>query len=449
MVVAGDITAAAWYGCEDEICAAVENVVASDSEFSARLLYRRSRALMRRLGVGSPVELYYILRQIYWNADSGVRLGDHLSVGFGVTDRRRQVRDYVARHPGEPKNILAMGYEHEYGFSAGIAEIWIDLFAEFEDVAVSEWLGRVPMDDDAAKTFETIASEVKSPCSPSVDIAMATSPAFSSMDLDEFFARELRGDICDAELVRRRYAFEIGDADFTQPVSDMGYYEDHGLLFKCGQTPNEHFTRLIRNHPSFARGDSGFEDAVWRHPTFRYVLGKMLEVHTVFLYEPDSYLAFTRLHDVLGMRMADVESYAASVSVEVPDHAPFTVASLHADGLRVHPLDALEMPDAFYEGLLDASGFFRSCIMAGTRVFCLGGDGRMSAGAVIDWLVEHNEGIERVELPRLICDELGIRCSSALLTVTLRNSSVYYDDIGDAYYSSIDEWKKEARNELA
>lgn len=35
------------------------------------------------------------LKQIFWNADEGVTLGDHLSVGFGKVDRRRQVRAFA------------------------------------------------------------------------------------------------------------------------------------------------------------------------------------------------------------------------------------------------------------------------------------------------------------------------------------------------------------------
>lgn len=451
----------AWRGSEDEVRAAVEAVAVPDAELSARLLYRRSRDLMRRLGVHSPAELHGILRQVFWNAEGGVRFGDHLSVGFGEFDRRRQVRAYVACHPGEPRGVLAKGYEREYGFSAGVAAIWIDLFAEPGDVTVSEWLrggGGAGANeaaeeesgdrgDDAVALTRATADAVDA--GAEVD-ACGRGEGHEAPDPTAFLARELCCSICDAELVRRRFAFEFGDgADFDRALSGAGYYEEHGLLFRCGPTPNELFSRLILDHPSFTRGDAGFEDAVWKHPTFRYVLGKTLENHSVLLYDDGSYLAFTRLHDVLGVRMADIESYATTVSAEVSELEPFTVASLHEAGTCRHALDTLEMPDAFYEGLLDASGLFRSCVMAGTRVFCLGGEGRMSAGALLDWLVARNEGVERDDLPRLLRRELGVSCSPQLLTTTVRNSGVYYDDVGDAYYSSIEAWKKEARNELA
>ena len=116
----------AWCGGEDEIRAAVEAVAVPDTEFSARLLYRSARGLMRRLGVRSPAQLHGILRQVFCNAEGGARFGDHLSVWFGDFDRPRQVRAFVARHPGEPRSVLAKGYEREYGFSAGVAAIWIN-----------------------------------------------------------------------------------------------------------------------------------------------------------------------------------------------------------------------------------------------------------------------------------------------------------------------------------
>ena len=107
------------------------------------------------------------------------------------------------------------------------------------------------------------------------------------------------------------------------------------------------------------------------------------------------------------------------------------------------------MPDDFYEGLLDAGGLLRSCTLAGTKVFVAGGEGRLSAANLIEWIVAHHEGIERDDLPRLLANDLGITCPAPLLATTIYNSNVYYDDIGDAYYSSMEAWKKEARNELA
>lgn len=427
-------------GRADAARAAAAAVRRENTELCARLVFRTSRNELRRAGITTPAALYGELKQVYWNADEGVTLGDHLSVGFGKVDRRRQVRAFAERHADEPRNVAAKAYEREYGFSAGIAAIWLDLFAEPADVSFSEWLG-----------VEVAECSTDAPaCRADAPEARGTEPEAST--LESFIARELAGRICDAGLVRRRFAFEFPDDPLEaldHGIEGAGYYEDRDLLFREGSTPNDHFIRLLGEHPSFAKGDAGFEDAVWQHPAFRRVLRRALSDHRVLLYEGDSYISFARLHDVLGARMADIESYAPAVSMDAPEGEPFTVASLRASGAVSHPLYGLDMPDDFYEGLLDAGGLLRSCTLAGTKVFVAGGEGRLSAADLIEWIVSRNEGIERDDLPRLLANDLGITCPAPLLTTTIYNSDVYYDDIGDAYYSSMETWKKEARNELA
>ena len=419
---------------------AADAVRRDGAELCARLVFRVSRNELRRAGITTPAALYDELKQVFWNADEGVTLGDHLSVGFGKVDRRRQVRAFAERHADEPRNVAAKAYEREYGFSAGIAAIWLDLFAVPTDVSVSKWLGietaKHSTDDAAARA----------------DVPEASDAEREAPTLEGFLDRELAGRICDAGLVRRRFAFEFPDDPpevLDHGIEGAGYYEDRGLLFREGGTPSDHFTRLLAEHPSFAKDDAGFESAVWQHPAFRHVLRQALSDHRVLLYEGDSYISFARLHDVLGARMADIESYAPAVSMDAPEGEPFTVASLRAGGAVSHPLYGLDMPDDFYEGLLDAGGLLRSCTLAGTKVFVAGGEGRLSAADLIEWIVAHHEGIERDDLPRLLANDLGITCPAPLLTTTVYNSDVYYDDIGDAYYSSMEAWKKEARNELA
>jgi hypothetical protein len=427
-------------GRADAARAAAAAVRRENTELCARLVFRTSRNELRRAGITTPAALYGELKQVYWNADEGVTLGDHLSVGFGKVDRRRQVRAFAERHADEPRNVAAKAYEREYGFSAGIAAIWLDLFAELRHVSVAEWLG-----------VET-AEQSTDDATPRADVPVAHDTERDASTLDSFIARELAGRICDAGLVRRRFAFEFPDDPLEaldHGIEGAGYYEDRDLLFREGSTPNDHFIRLLGEHPSFAKGDAGFEDAVWQHPAFRRVLRRALSDHRVLLYEGDSYISFARLHDVLGARMADIESYAPAVSMDAPEDEPFTVASLRASGAVSHPLYGLDMPDDFYEGLLDAGGLLRSCTLAGTKVFVAGGEGRLSAADLIEWIVSRNEGIERDDLPRLLVNDLGITCPAPLLTTTIYNSDVYYDDIGDAYYSSMETWKKEARNELA
>jgi len=105
--------------------AAADAVRRDGAELCPRLVFRASRNELRRAGITTPIALYDELKQVFWNADEGVTLGDHLSVGFGKVDRRRQVRAFAERHADEPRNVAAKAYEREYGFSAGIAPIWL------------------------------------------------------------------------------------------------------------------------------------------------------------------------------------------------------------------------------------------------------------------------------------------------------------------------------------
>ena len=162
----------------------------------------------------------------------------------------------------------------------------------------------------------------------------------------------------------------------------------------------------------------------------------------------------TNLSELVDVSLYDHAKTTAGLALCIYDYFLslihiFTVASLRAGGAASHPLYGLDMPDDFYEGLLDAGGLLRSCTLAGTKAFVAGGEGRLSAVDLIEWIVSQNEGIERADLPRLLANDLGITCPAPLLTTTIYNSDVYYDDIGDAYYSSMEAWKKEARNELA
>lgn len=74
---------------------AADAVRRDGAELCARLVFRASRNELRRAGIATPAALYDELKQIFWNADEGITLGDHLSVGFGKVDRRRQVRAFA------------------------------------------------------------------------------------------------------------------------------------------------------------------------------------------------------------------------------------------------------------------------------------------------------------------------------------------------------------------
>lgn len=97
---------------------AADAVRRDGAELCARLVFRASRNELRRAGITTPAALYDELKQIFWNADEGVTLGDHLSVGFGKVDRRRQVRalarsrGYRSPAPGilAGQNIVVNGH---------------------------------------------------------------------------------------------------------------------------------------------------------------------------------------------------------------------------------------------------------------------------------------------------------------------------------------------------
>ncbi|MFR4570455.1 MAG: hypothetical protein ACLT5H_10185 [Collinsella stercoris] len=108
--------------------------------------------------------------------------------------------------------------------------------------------------------------------------------------LDGFLARELVGDICDAGLVRRRFAFEFPDESFAvldRGIKVAGYYEDHGLLFRKGETPSAHFMRLLGACPSFAKGDAGPRTPCGSMPPSATCCARRFD-HRVLVYEDDS-----------------------------------------------------------------------------------------------------------------------------------------------------------------
>lgn len=441
-----------WHECAEPIRRAVEHEVLVDHEYAAEHLYGSLRRLMRRVGIRTPAELYEVLRHIYLGTDDDIVFGNHLSVGFGRIDRQKQVKGFVADRPGRPKNILAMEYEREYGFSAGTVAIWIDLFAQPEQVSLSDWLDQGSADEPRQIPLPTPQPTPSQRSEPAPRRVRLHGTATVSPRRQAFIDRELTAPVCDAGLVSKRFAYEFpGERDITEDaraLMEAGYYRDHGLLFQIGVEPEECFARLLSSRPSFSRGDPGFEESVWRHPQFRRALQRALRRHRIFLYEPESYLGFGRLHEVLGVEMTTIESYAPSVAAAVPPETPFTIRSLGERLGFSHALDELELPTAFYEGLLDASGRLASCTMAGTKVFETGVES-LSASDFVEWLVAGHEGIEREDMLRLLQKEYGIDYPMASLVTAAYNSSVYHDDVGDAYYSSREAWIQEVHDELA
>lgn len=118
---------------------------------------------------------------------------------------------------------------------------------------------------------------------------------------------------------------------------------------------------------------------MWQYPAFRYVLRQALSSHCVLVYESDYYISFARLHDVLDARMADIESYEATVSVDAPQGEPFTVVTLCADGGSLHPLYALGMPTISTRGYLTQVGSSAAVHIGRRQGFVAGVEGRLVA----------------------------------------------------------------------
>lgn len=450
-----------WKEHRRSISLAIERDALVGYEYSTRFFFRKECELMSRLSIETPRELYEILRRIYVDTEEEVVFCDQLSFGFGKIDRQRQVKRFVANHAGEPRNVLATKYERKYGFPANVAKVWIDLFARPNDVpsfnlakhesvrGTTKGAAKETRRADAAQSHETEAAIDESPAS--VQTAPSIEP--KTLTIADFLKRELNRDVCDAGLIRERFQCEFpGKPDITydaQALREVGFYESHGLFFRVNRKPGEYFAQLLSSHPSFSRGDPGFEEAIWKHPAFRATLNDMLSNYRILLYErPDIYVTFSRLQEATGARLVDVESYAPSVVAAVPRETPFTIYSLRGVLGFTHPLYDIDMPYSFYEGLLEKSSLVGTCTFAGTKIFIAGEDGRFSAISFIESFITTHEGIYREDVPGLLRKEYGIDCPMNTLVAIVYNSNVYHDDIWDTYYSSIEIWKQGARNEL-
>ena len=155
-----------------------------------------------------------------------------------------------------------------------------------------------------------------------------------------------------------------------------------------------------------------------------------------------------------------VSGYGGTVRSKMDGKGPFTIHSLRQDEDFCHPLHDLELPDAFYESLIDLNDFTRSCVLGGTRIFTtdfgekdVPRNGsrrqRFSAADFVKGLVAQAEGIDLDELGVVLAREYGIDCPEATLLTTLYNARVYHDDVNDTYYTSMERWKQEVRDELA
>lgn len=431
-------------------------------EYSARLFFAKSQSLMSESGVGSPEQLFEIYRRAYLGSEDAPKFGDNLSVGFGRIDRREQVRRFVEARADMAAGELARRYEKEFGFPAKVASTWIELFADdiFADRARRKaWANASVRAEAMAEKKAEEAAEVRARAKAraKIEAAMETErrtevaaqdaePALVSAIAHtrypvkelEYLERALRGKCCDACLIRDRFErkFPQGGERLSGEALKLGYFENQGLFFGLEVVPSAYFEELLSGTPYFSVGDVGFEEGVTRHPEFRAVLKRRLQCYQELVYDSGGFATSSHLCKATGASLADISSYGRTAVEAATSGEPFTVASLHADPGFSHPLVELQMPTAFYESLIALEGRAKVCKFAGTKGFLVGEASSFTAADFLRYVVSVHGGLDRAGLALLLEKEYGIDCPFALLSAVVHNAGLYYDDIGEGYYTS-------------
>lgn len=426
-------------------------------EYSARHFFAKAKSLMAESGVGSSEQLFEIYRRAYLGSEDAPKFGDNLSVGFGKIDRREQVRRFVEPRGDMTVGELARRYEKEFGFPAKTAGTWIELFADdiFADRARRKaWAkARVRAEAMAQKEAEETAVararveahariEAAMEAESGAAVAHGAASAFAHAQYPaeelEYLKRALRGKCCDAGLVRDRFEhrFPQGGGRLSAEALKLGYFENQGLFFGLEVVPSAYFEELLSGTPYFSVGDAGFEEAVTRHPEFRAVLRRRLQCYQELVYDSGGFATSSHLRKATGASLADISSYGrAAVEAAIPGE-PFTVASLHADPGFSHPLVELQLPTPFYESLIVLEGCAKVCKFAGTKGFLVGEARSFTAADFLRHVVSAHGDLDKEGLVLLLEMEYGIECPLALLSAVAHNAGLYYDDIGEGYYTS-------------
>lgn len=441
-----------WRTRSSTLKAAVEKTLSVNREYSVRLFFIRRASFLQQLEIASPRQLHDILRKVYAR-EKDVAFGPDLSICFGKVNRRSQVRSFAANHAGDSEEAIAGLYGQAYGFEKELALQWVKDYAA--DVGRSAGLA------------SSVAVAGRSSAS-SKTTATRSVPRRRSLLTEEemaFLRAELVRPCCDALLVQRRFSFRFPGRDSLllrgDVLLELGRYEDGGLLFSLDtQSSREYFESLLASTPFFSKGDVGFETAVMTHPAFKAALKGRLKRFQTLVYDKDCYVTIKRLKEVTDVSFLLVSGYGGTVRSKMDGKGPFTIHSLRQDEDFCHPLHDLELPDAFYESLIDLNDFTKSCVLGGTRIFTtdfgekdVPRNGsrrqRFSAADFVKGLVAQAEGIDLDALGVVLAREYGIDCPEATLLTTLYNARVYHDDVNDTYYTSMERWKQEVRDELA
>lgn len=432
-----------------------------NSEYSARLFFAKSKSLMSDSGVASAEQLYEIYRRAYLGREDAPMFGDNLSVGFGIIDRCEQVRQFVELRADMAVGELARRYEKEFGFPVKAASTWIELFAGdiFADRARRKAWAKAHVRAEAMaekRAEEAEEARVKAKARAKIEAALgaehgatvareaAPTPAHVRYPAEEleYLERALRGKCCDAGLIRDRFErkFPQGGERLSGEALQLGYFESQGLFFGLEVVPSAYFEELLSSTPYFSLGDAGFEESVTRHPEFRAVLKRRLQRYQELVYDSGGFATSSHLCKATGASLADISSYGRTAVEAATSGEPFTVASLHTDPGFSHPLVELQLPMPFYESLIALEGCAKVCKFAGTKGFLVGEARSFTAADFLRRVVSVHEGLDKGGLALLLEKEYGIDCPLALLSAVAHNAGLCYDDIGEGYYASKENW---------
>ena len=100
----------------------------------------------------------------------------------------------------------------------------------------------------------------------------------------------------------------------------------------------------------------------------------------------------------------------------------------------------LQLPMPFYESLIALEGCAKVCKFAGTKGFLVGEARSFTAADFLRRVVFVHEGLDKGGLALLLEKEYGIDCPLALLSAVAHNAGLCYDDIGEGYYVSKENW---------
>lgn len=417
------------------LAADINRIAVWGREYSTDYFFGKLPRTMSRLGINSVDELYDLVLEAFAK-DREVAVLPGRIIQFGQCNRNRQLRTLYREISPCYLDDYLVEYRTRFGVAPTVTKRWLD------ELGV-DWF------DQAGRPRGT--SPTRSSSAPS----RMNSEAYDAQL--EYLRSALTSDCCDRKLIEERFKARFPEGpsnpfDLATLVA-LGYSaRGDKLLFKNGVNPEIYFSDLINSHTLFARGDKGFEDAIYGDRLFTSILRRKWRSYEILEYEKDAFVKTEHLCKQMGVTEETIRSYAQDITSRIGKGVPFTIWSLrHRYGIH-HPLDVLKteggMSDFIYESLLDVDQSIKYCTLSNTRVF-MAVEGSFTATNFIECIIELNGYMEIDDLADHLKDAYGIDCQVSNLLRIIGNSSLYYDDITDSVYNSRREWEKVISDELA